>query len=42
MEGLISSDSPFGRCLMGHGVGETVTVEAPAGQFRYEIIEIEN
>ena len=42
MEGLISSDSPFGRCLMGHGVGETVTVEAPAGQFHYEIIEIEN
>ena len=42
MEGLISSDSPFGRCLMGHGVGETVTVEAPAGQYRYEILEIEN
>ena len=42
MEGLISSDSPFGRCLMGHGVGETVIVEAPAGQYRYEILEIEN
>ena len=42
MEGMISSDSPFGRCLMGHGVGETVVVEAPAGQFHYEILEIEN
>ena len=42
MEGLVSSDSPFGQGLMGHAVGETVTIDAPAGQFRYEIIEIEN
>lgn len=42
MQGLISSDSPFGRGLMGHAVGETVTVDAPAGQFQYEIVEIEN
>ena len=42
MEGLISSDSPFGRSLMGHGAGETVVVEAPAMQIRYEILEIEN
>ena len=42
MHGMISSDSPFGRGLMGHMVGETVTVDAPAGQFHYEIIGIEN
>ena len=42
MHGMISSDSPFGRGLMGHAVGEVVTVDAPAGQFYYEIIEIEN
>ena len=42
MLGFVSSDSPFGRGLLGHAVGETVTVEAPAGQFRYEILEIEN
>ena len=42
MEGLVSSDSPFGQGLMGHAVGETVTIDAPAGQFHYEIIEIEN
>lgn len=42
MHGLISSDSPFGRGLMGHAVGETVAVEAPAGVFQYEILEIEN
>ena len=42
MHGLISSDSPFGRSLMGHGVGEIVVVDAPDGQFRFEILEIEN
>ena len=42
MHGMISSDSPFGRGLMGHAVGETVAVDAPAGQFHYEIIEITN
>ncbi|MCD7786959.1 MAG: transcription elongation factor GreA [Oscillospiraceae bacterium] len=42
MEGMISSDSPFGRGLMGHKVGEVVTVEAPAGQFQYEILSVEN
>ena len=42
MNGMISSDSPFGRGLMGHEVGETVVVDAPAGQFRYLILEIEN
>ncbi|MBR1496042.1 MAG: transcription elongation factor GreA [Oscillospiraceae bacterium] len=42
MHGMISSDSPFGRGLMGHGLGEIVAVDAPAGQFHYEILEIEN
>lgn len=42
MHGMISSDSPFGRGLMGHAVGEEVVVDAPAGQFRYRIIGIEN
>ena len=40
--GHISSDSPFGRGLLGHAVGETVTVDAPDGQFSYEILEIVN
>ena len=40
VEGKISSDSPFGRGLLGHAVGEIVTVEAPAGQLKFEIIEI--
>ena len=28
--GRISDDSPFGKGLIGHKIGETVTVEAPA------------
>lgn len=42
MEGRISDDSPFGRGLLGHFVGETVTVEAPAGQLRFRIAKVEN
>jgi len=42
MAGQISSDSPFGRGLLGHSVGETVVVDAPAGQFSYEILEVNN
>jgi len=42
MIGHISSDSPFGRGLLGHAVGEIVTVDAPDGQFRFEVLAIEN
>lgn len=36
----ISEESPFGRGLMGHRVGQTVTVEAPAGELKFKIIEV--
>ena len=39
---LVSSDSPFGRGLLGHAVGETVEVEAPAGILKFEILAIDN
>jgi len=42
MLGLVSSDSPFGRGLLSHGVGETVEVEAPAGVLKFEILAIDN
>lgn len=42
MIGNISSDSPFGQGLLGHTVGETVTIDAPAGQFSFLILDIEN
>ena len=42
MLGLVSSDSPFGRGLLGHAVGEIVDVEAPAGVLKFEILAIDN
>ena len=36
----ISDESPIGRALMGRTKGETVDVEAPAGSFKFEIIDI--
>ncbi len=36
----ISDDSPFGRGLIGHKIGDTVTVTAPAGDLQFEIIDV--
>ena len=41
MECRISDDSPFGRALLGHMVGETVEVEAPIGTLTYKILSVE-
>ena len=41
MNGRISEDSPFGRALRGKKAGEEVGVEAPAGNIRYQIVEIQ-
>lgn len=41
-EGKISDDSPLGRGLHGHRVGETVTIEAPVGELQFTIISLEN
>ena len=40
--GRISDDSPVGRGLHGHRAGETVTIVAPAGELKFEIISVEN
>ena len=37
---LVSSDSPLGTALMGHGAGEEVLFEAPDGKKRYRILSI--
>lgn len=42
MNGRISDDSPFGRELLGHAAGETITVSAPLGILNFKIISIEN
>ena len=40
MDGKISNESPVGRGLLGHKVGETIEVETPAGMVEFEILEI--
>ena len=40
--GRISDDSPVGKGLIGHRAGETVVIHAPAGEFRFEILSVEN
>ena len=41
-EGRISGDSPVGRGLRGHKAGETVSINAPAGELKFEIISVQN
>ena len=38
MECRISDDSPFGRAMLGHVVGDIVEVEAPIGVLKYKIL----
>ena len=40
MKGKISDESPVGGALIGHKEGEIVSVEAPMGVIKYEIISI--
>ena len=39
-EGRISISSPLARALIGHGAGDEVTVETPAGERDLEIVEV--
>ena len=41
MNGRISEESPFGKALLGRAIGDTVTVEAPAGNVDYKILDIQ-
>lgn len=36
----ISDDSPFGRAMLGHVVGDIVEVEAPVGTLKYKVLTI--
>ena len=40
MEGKISDESPFGKAVLGHKVGDVVQVEAPIGAVSYKIVEL--
>ena len=39
-EGLISDESPMGRALLGHKVGDVVEIGAPDGKFQVRIISV--
>ena len=39
-KGLISISSPIARALIGKHEGDTITIEAPAGQREYDIIAV--
>ena len=41
-EGMISDDSPVGKGLHGHKAGETVSINAPAGELKFRIVSVTN
>ena len=40
MERKLSDDSPFGRAIVGKGVGDTFTVNAPNGSYSMKIVDV--
>ena len=40
MNGRISDESPVGKALLGHKVGDVVDVEVPDGVVTFEILDI--
>ena len=40
MEHKLSDDSPFGRAIVGKGVGESFSFSAPAGTFTMKVISV--
>lgn len=39
--GKISNESPIGRAVMGHKVGDAVEAETPGGKIKFRILKIE-
>lgn len=39
-QGLIAISSPVARALIGKHAGDTITIDAPAGQREYEIVSV--
>ena len=42
MNNRIYNESPVGRAIIGHKVGEIVDVEVPMGVIKYEILSVTN
>ncbi|MBR1479201.1 MAG: transcription elongation factor GreA [Lachnospiraceae bacterium] len=41
LKGKISNESPVGRALMGHKIGDTVKAQTQSGVIKYKILNIE-
>ncbi|MDY3920208.1 MAG: transcription elongation factor GreA [Candidatus Limivivens sp.] len=41
LKGKISNESPVGHALLGHGVGDEITVETQAGVMKYKVLGIQ-
>jgi transcription elongation factor GreA len=41
VSGKISYESPIGRSLLGHKIGDTVMVDTPSGSIRLKVMKIE-
>ena len=41
LQGNLSNESPVGKAILGHKVGDTVKVETPSGIIKYKILKIE-
>jgi transcription elongation factor GreA len=41
LQGKISNESPVGRALIGHTIGDVVDVETQAGVISYKVLEIQ-
>lgn len=39
-ENRISNESPVGRAILGHRIGEIINIQVPAGTLRYQIVNI--
>ena len=39
-EGKISNESPIGKSILGHKIGDTVKVETPGGTYNVKIIKV--
>lgn len=39
-QGYVSNESPLGKALLGHQVGEEVVVHAPAGEIHYTVLAV--
>jgi transcription elongation factor GreA len=39
-KGKISHESPLGKALLGHSVGDEVTIRAPAGEIVFKLLEV--